>query len=121
MKKDGEYKMVIVIRTDIKLSPGKMAAQVSHAAVNCSFAAKKSNTKWFRKWYDEGQRKVVLKIPNLAELRELQYAAKANDLPNSLITDAGHTELPPGTVTCLGIGPAPGNLIDKVTGSLPLA
>ena len=121
MKKEGEYKMVIVIRTDIKLSPGKMAAQVAHAAVNCSFSAKKNHTKWFRKWYDEGQRKVVLKVSGLKELRELHMDARGNDLPNSLITDAGHTELPPGTVTCLGIGPAPGNLVDKVSGSLPLA
>ena len=121
MKKEGEYKMVIIVRTDIKLSPGKMAAQVAHAAVNCSFSAKKNHTKWFRKWYDEGQRKVVLKIKSLEELRELQYLAKDEMLPNSLITDAGHTELPPGTVTCLGIGPGPENLIDKVTSDLSLA
>ena len=37
-----EFKMVIVVRGDIKLSPGKMAAQVAHAAVNCAFSAKKN-------------------------------------------------------------------------------
>ena len=115
-----DLKMVIVVRTDLKLSPGKMAAQVSHAAVNCAFSARKNSPKWFKKWYDTGQRKVVLKAPSLEDLRELQHQAKAAKLPNSLITDAGHTELPPGTVTCLGIGPAPENLVDGVTGQLPL-
>ena len=116
----GEYKMVIVVRGDIKLGPGKMAAQVAHAAVNCALAAKKNYKKYFDAWYDEGQKKVVVKVKNLEELRELQADARAAKLPNSLITDAGHTQLPPGTVTCLGIGPGPETAIDKITGHLKL-
>jgi PTH2 family peptidyl-tRNA hydrolase len=115
-----EYKMVIVVRGDIKLSPGKMAAQVAHAAVNCAFSAKKNYKDWFDGWYDEGQKKVVVKVKNMEELRELQDEARKSKLPHSLITDAGHTQLPPGTVTCLGIGPAPETMIDKVTGHLTL-
>lgn len=115
-----EYKMVIVVRGDIKLSPGKMAAQVAHAAVNCAFSAKKNYKDWFDGWYDEGQKKVVVKVKNMEELRELQDEARKSKLPHSLITDAGHTQLPPGTVTCLGIGPAPESMIDKVTGHLTL-
>ena len=46
---DFEYKMVIVTRTDLKLSPGKLAAQVAHAAVNCAFSTKKNNSQWFYK------------------------------------------------------------------------
>jgi PTH2 family peptidyl-tRNA hydrolase len=61
-----------------------------------------------------------VKCKNLEELRELQHLAKVAKLPNSLITDAGHTQLPPGTVTCLGIGPGPENAIDKITGHLKL-
>ena len=115
-----EFKMIIAVRSDIKLGPGKMAAQVAHAAVNCALAAKKNYKKYFNAWYDEGQKKVVVKVKNMAELRELQMDAKANGLPNSLITDAGHTQLPPGTVTCLGIGPGPEEAIDKITGHLKL-
>jgi len=37
-----------------------------------------------------------------------------------LVVDAGHTEIPAGTKTVLGIGPAPDNIIDKITGDLPL-
>ncbi|MDO9537066.1 MAG: peptidyl-tRNA hydrolase Pth2 [Thermoplasmata archaeon] len=115
-----EFKMVIVVRNDIKLSPGKMAAQVAHAAVNCALAAKKNYKKYFEGWYDEGQKKVVVKVKSINELRELQFLAKNAGLPNSLITDAGHTQLPPGTVTCLGIGPGPEDDINKITGHLKL-
>lgn len=115
-----EYKMVIAVRGDIKLGPGKMAAQVAHAAVNCALAASKNHKKYFRGWYDEGQKKVVVKAKDLHELHQLQFQAREAGLPNSLITDAGHTQLPPGTVTCLGIGPGPEEDIDKITGHLRL-
>jgi PTH2 family peptidyl-tRNA hydrolase len=118
--KNMEYKMIIAVRTDLKLTPGKMAAQVAHAAVNCSFAAKKKHPVWYRKWYGEGQKKVVVKVASLSELVELKMAAEHSGLTCSLIIDAGHTELPPGTTTCLGIGPAPEELVDKVTGELKL-
>jgi PTH2 family peptidyl-tRNA hydrolase len=120
VRSEMEYKLVVVVRTDLKLSQGKTAAQVAHASVNCAFAARKSWKGWFRRWYDEGQRKVVLKSPNLEHLRELQAMARASELPHSMVTDAGLTEVPPGTVTCLGIGPAPEEEIDRLTGDLPL-
>jgi len=120
MKSEMEFKLVVVVRADLKLKPGKMAAQVAHASVNCAFAAKKTHSKWFKKWFQEGQRKVVLKSPGLGHLRQLQHEAKQSKLPHSIITDAGLTEVPPGTVTCLGLGPAPENEIDKLTGDLPL-
>jgi peptidyl-tRNA hydrolase, PTH2 family len=115
-----EYKMVIVVRGDLKISAGKMAAQVAHAAVNCAFAAKKRTPDWFDRWYAEGQRKVVVKVPTLDELYEVKSSAEALKLVTSLITDAGMTEIPPNTVTCLGIGPGPSDIIDKVTGHLKL-
>jgi PTH2 family peptidyl-tRNA hydrolase len=115
-----DNKMVIVIRWDLKLSAGKMAAQVAHAAVNCAFAAKKRTPEWFDRWYSEGQRKVVVKVPALEDLYEVKSNAEALRLVTSLITDAGMTEIPPNTVTCLGIGPGPGEILDKVTGHLKL-
>lgn len=113
-------KLVVAIRTDIKLSPGKMAVQVSHAAVNCALSAKKNKDRWFKAWYNEGQKKVVVKGGSLKDLYELKVMAEGLGLTTSLIQDAGKTEVDPGTVTCLGIGPAPNPEIDKVTGSLGL-
>ena len=50
----------------------------------------------------------------------MQQHAREIGLTNSLITDAGLTEVPPGTVTCLGIGPATETKINEVTGNLSL-
>jgi len=117
---EGEYKMVIVVRKDLRLSPGKLAAQVAHAAVTCTLRAREKKKKWMKKWIDGGQKKVVVKGENIDHLKDLMIQARDLDLTVALITDAGHTELPPGTVTCLGIGPGPENLIDAVTGELTL-
>jgi len=115
-----KYKMIIVLREDLKLSCGKMAAQASHAAVGCAFEAKKAHSKWFKKWQSEGGKKVVVKIENLDELLSLEKQAKSLKLSTCLIRDAGLTEVPPNTITCLGIGPAPNELIDPITGKLSL-
>jgi PTH2 family peptidyl-tRNA hydrolase len=115
-----EYKLVIVVRWDLKLSAGKLAAQVAHAAVNCALAAKKRTPEWFDRWYSEGQRKVVVKVPALPDLYTVKSSAEALGLTTSLVIDAGMTEIPPNTVTCLGVGPGPNDVVDKVTGDLKL-
>jgi PTH2 family peptidyl-tRNA hydrolase len=115
-----EYKQVIAVRADLKMGKGKLAAQVGHAAVSAAERARKKRAKWWRAWLEEGQCKVAVKVPSLHELLELQKDAVHLKLPYSLITDRGLTQLPPHTVTCIGIGPAPATQIDKVTGDLPL-
>ena len=115
-----EYKLVIVVRTDLGISKGKMAAQVSHAAVNCSLQSKKSDSSNFKKWYADGQKKVVVKGSNESSLKKLQQHARDIGLICSLVSDAGLTEVAPGTITCLGIGPAPDSKVDEVTGNLSL-
>jgi len=119
-KMEFEYKMVIVTRDDLDLSPGKLAAQVAHAAVTCAFETKKKNAKWFNKWQDEGAKKVVVKVEHEEEFHPLKIKAEKLKIVACLIEDAGHTEIPVGTKTVLGIGPAPDNIIDQVTGDLPL-
>jgi len=115
---DFEYKMVIVARNDLKLSPGKLAAQVAHAAVNCALSTKKNNSKWFHKWQTEGAKKIVAKVDSVDDFFVLKEKAEQLKISTSLIEDAGHTEIPAGTKTVLGIGPAPNNIIDQVTGEL---
>ena len=115
-----DYKLVVVVREDLPLSPGKLAVQVAHAAVSCAVECKRDRTKWFRAWYDEGQRKVVVRAFDLEHLRELEARARKAGLTAEKVADAGLTEVPPGTVTCLGIGPAPSDKVDPVTGSLKL-
>ena len=119
-KEEFKNKLVVAIRTDIKLTPGKLAVQVSHASVTCALEAKKNNSRWFKTWYKEGQKKVVVKGGGLRDLYELKAMAEGLGLTTSLVLDAGLTEIAPGTVTCLGIGPGPNPEVDKVTGSLSL-
>lgn len=115
-----EAKMVIVVRADLKMSKGKAAAQAAHAAVNCAFASKKKDSRTFDKWMDSGQRKVVLKVQDEKQLFEIKAMADAAGLINSVITDAGRTEIAPGSVTCIGIGPSTDSILDKITGELSM-
>ncbi len=114
------YKQVIVFRTDLKLSKGKAAVQAGHAAVAAAEEARKHCKEWWYKWLEEGQRKIAVKVKNEKELRALEEEAEELTLPHVLIIDRGLTEIPPGTVTCLGIGPGPAERIDKITGKLAL-
>lgn len=115
-----DYKQVLVVREDLAISEGKRAVQVAHAALGAAQEARERHGKWYSEWMREGQRKVVLRARDLEHLKALYARARGLKLPSVLIEDAGLTEVPAGTTTCLGIGPAPANLIDQVTGTLPL-
>ena len=115
-----DYKMVIVVRTDLGLTKGKMAVQVAHASVNCAVQAHMKRRKVYDEWYRGGQKKIVAKVTSMRELLELKSMAEAKGHITSLVTDAGLTQVPPGTTTCLGIGPADSGTLDPLTGSLGL-
>lgn len=117
---DFRFKQVIIFRSNLRLSKGKTAAQAGHAAVSAAEEARKHHREWFDGWSNEGQCKIAVKVKNEEELSELETKAKQMGLPYARIADRGLTEVPPGTVTCLGIGPAPVERVDKITGNLPL-
>ncbi len=77
------------------------------------------NPDWFDTWWN-GQEKIVLKVSSLKELEGIKQGAIELDLPWSQVTDAGHTQISPGTTTCISIGPAPEEMIDKITVELKL-
>jgi PTH2 family peptidyl-tRNA hydrolase len=115
-----EYKQVLVFRQDLQLSKGKVAAQAGHAAVSAAQDAYIHHKQWWESWFYEGQRKIAVKVPTEKELYELEEAAEDLGLPHALIVDAGLTEIPEGTVTCLGLGPAPADRMDRLTSKLKL-
>ncbi len=112
-------KQVIVVRTDLEMGKGKIAAQVGHACVLGAENVRRSNLDWFDEWW-KGQEKIVVKVNSLKELENVKKHAIDLNLPWSEVTDAGHTQIEPGTTTCISIGPAPSELIDKITGTLKL-
>ena len=107
-------KQVILIREDLGLSKGKLASQCSHASVE---AVLKSNKKIIEEWR-KFSKKVVLKVDNENDLIKYKKEAEKVKLVTALIRDAGLTEIPPGTITCLAIGPDKEEKIDKITGKL---
>ncbi len=112
-----EYKQVILVREDLKLTKGKMSAQASHASVGATLKSHKDD---IAKWQSQGMKKVILRVKDKEELYAYKQKAEDAGLIVALITDAGHTHLEPGTATCLGIGPDKAEKIDKVTGKLSL-
>ena len=115
-----DYKQVIVVRKDLGMGTGKLAAQVAHAAVMAVEITKMRNVNWFNSWFKAGQAKVVVKVQTLGELLEIRKHAESLRLTVAEIQDSGLTQIPAGTITCIGIGPGPSRLIDKVTNHLKL-
>ncbi|MFC7020099.1 MULTISPECIES: peptidyl-tRNA hydrolase Pth2 [Haloarcula] len=110
-------KQAIVARADIGMGEGKLAAQVAHASLS---AYEDTGRQARNAWKGEGQKKVVLKATGESELFELADRAEREGLPHAIVRDAGHTQLEPGTVTALAVGPAEDDLVDRVTGDLSL-
>lgn len=96
---------------------GKLATHVAHASVGAVLI---SDPKIVEEWNKFGAKKVVLKVPDLKELKAVGKNAKSSKLVSFLVKDAGLTQLKEGTVTALAIGPAEEKKIDKVTGKLKL-
>ncbi|MDY6958890.1 MAG: peptidyl-tRNA hydrolase Pth2 [Halobacteriota archaeon] len=112
-----EYKQCIVVRSDLNLSKGKCAVQASHASILAYNLAKRSDKS---NWLGSGQKKVALKVETKEELISLKGDADRMGLPCAIVVDAGLTEIPPGTVTSIGIGPSRSDLLDKITSGLKL-
>ncbi|HTT35325.1 MAG TPA: aminoacyl-tRNA hydrolase [Thermoplasmata archaeon] len=114
------HKMVLVVRAELRLTPGKAAVQVAHAAVMLAELAQRRAPLDYAAWRAEGQKKIAVTAPTLADLEELYRRARGRGLLTAWVDDAGLTEVPPGTRTVLGIGPGRTEEVDAITGALPL-
>ena len=116
------YKQAIVIRSDLKMSKGKTAAQAAHASLEVSLKTLKTDkiykTKILDSWRKEGAKKIVLKVMSESALIKLRDKAVRAGLRSAMIKDAGFTEIPAGTITALAIGPDKEEKIDEITGDL---
>ena len=118
--KGDEIKQVIIVRSDLDMGKGKLGAQIAHASVSSLMKAERADKEVVKKWFDNGQKKIVLKVDDEESLRKLCGAFEYKKVPCALIEDAGLTQLPPGTTTTLGIGPWKSSEIDQFTDKLKL-
>jgi peptidyl-tRNA hydrolase, PTH2 family len=116
----GEYKMVLVLRGELRLTAGKAAVQAAHAAVMLVLRAEQKDAARLQAWLAQGQKKIAVVVPSLADLERIDREARSKGIPSVWVEDAGFTEVPPGTRTCLGLGPALSGDVDAITGGLPL-
>lgn len=120
---NGSHKMVFVVNMDLNMGRGKQCAQVAHAALGLYLKIQESGSeenqlKVFQ-WIAVGQKKIVVKGNNFEHLKKIQEEAEQARLPNILISDAGCTQIAPGSKTVLAIF-GTNEELDKITGSLRL-
>jgi len=117
---DDQLSMALLVRNDLEMTPGKVAVQCAHAAVDCSLQARKIIPQIFEMWRNTGSRKICLVA--LDEEDILYWKEKCNEvgLVHSLVRDAGRTEVPSETITVLGVGPAHKTSLDDLFSNLDL-
>ncbi|EEB09784.1 aminoacyl-tRNA hydrolase [Schizosaccharomyces japonicus yFS275] len=119
-RSEGQAKMVLVVRTDLGMTKGKVAAQCAHAALACYRMATRVDPKLLQFWERTGQAKIALQAHSEEELELLQAQALSLGLCAYIIHDAGRTQIASGSATVLGIGPGPISVVNQVTGKLRL-
>jgi PTH2 family peptidyl-tRNA hydrolase len=112
--------LVLVVNHGLKMGKGKIAAQVGHASIGAMTGVHENDRGRLEAWLATGQRKVCVKGDDAEHLLEMQRQAKAAGLPTTAVRDAGHTQVPSGSLTVVAIGPAEASLIDQLTGELKL-
>ncbi len=116
-------KMVIVQITEAEgkqIPTGKLISQGAHAAVTAAVIAKDSYPLGYKLWMEGGQTKIVCRADSPEKLEAIFMAGKVAGIPTSKIIDKGKTVFAGPTLTAVAIGPAPAEMINKITGQLPL-
>lgn len=125
LRPSSPMKLVLLVRLDLRMRTGKIAAQVAHAAVGTVISIQRlpathQHSTYMRQWLSQGQAKVALGIPNESAMMELQQRATEAGLHTFIVSDAGRTQVEAGSLTVLAIGPGPIHEIDQITGHLKL-
>ena len=113
------FKMCVLVRDDLKMSKGKVLAQVSHTIVDATVKAY-TQSQLFFKWRADGEKIVILKVPNEKTLMCIMNIAERKGVNCGYTVDAGLTEVLPGTKTVGFVGPNFEDKVDKLTGQLKL-
>lgn len=112
--------MIFVVRNDLKMGKGKIAAQCGHAAVGAFQSASKRHPQQVRAWENSGSAKIAVKVDSKEQLLTIRQQALARNFNACMIRDAGRTQIEPNSITVLAIGPARVRELDEITGHLKL-
>lgn len=112
--------MLLIVRNDLKMGKGKIAAQCGHGSVGAYERAMQHCPNLVRAWNNSGCAKIAVKVESEAELMAISRKAKELKFNTCLVRDAGHTQVEPNTKTVLAIGPDEVHKIDQVTSHLRL-
>jgi len=120
----------LVVRRDLAMSAGKVAAQCVHAALKAHRAASAGGAgarARLREWERQGEPVIVLGLGQAGEgggqegaLLALAAAARGTGVAAATVRDAGRTQVAPGSLTVLALGPAREGEVDALTGALKL-
>lgn len=123
-------KQVIVVRKDLNMRKGKIAAQVAHASMKFLFDNNESirGDELYVKlnqdeamWATGSFTKVVCGIESEDALKSLIMKAEMGGIECHPIIDAGRTEFGgQPTLTCAAFGPASESELNEITGKLKL-
>jgi len=116
-----DLKQVVIIRSDLGMSKGKMVSAGCHVSLFAYRWAFLQNPLLCLAW-EEGSyfKKIVLKVDNIEQLKKIYSDAFPSQLPVYAVADKGFTQVKEGTVTAVAIGPAASKEIDKIAGKLKL-
>ena len=111
------YKCVLLVRSDLEMSTGKIAAQCGHGIAQ---TMKGSNKQIIRGWMKTGEKIVVLSISSFDKMTTIKKKANKMGMFSKIIYDAGHTEVDPNTPTVCVVGPYHDDSVTSITNHLPL-
>eukprot|EP01013_Petalomonas_cantuscygni_P017314 TRINITY_DN34453_c0_g1_i1.p1 TRINITY_DN34453_c0_g1~~TRINITY_DN34453_c0_g1_i1.p1 ORF type:complete len:175 (+),score=11.80 TRINITY_DN34453_c0_g1_i1:118-642(+) len=116
-------KMKYIVRSDLGMTKGKIAAQCGHATMGLiEKLLGQPNTRWLQwlsSWNANGVAKIALRVESEEALLDIKRKAQAAGVPFATVRDAGHTQVAPNSLTVLGLGPAPASAL-SFTDKLPL-
>ena len=120
VRREQSLKMVFVINHELKMGKGKIAAQVGHAAVKATLKSGELRPELLDAWLSTGQKKICVKAVDAPHIEQIENQAKQVNVLTSKIHDAGHTQIPAGSLTVLALGPDEDEKLDDLTGELKL-
>ncbi|XP_019876809.2 probable peptidyl-tRNA hydrolase 2 [Aethina tumida] len=114
------FKMTFIVNQSLKMGVGKVAAQVGHACLGLYRSMIEQNLEeMLHIWECNGEKKIVLRGDDAEHLQNLYEKSKSQNIPCYLVSDAGHTQIPSGSITVLSLF-GQEDTVDKVAGKLKL-